>query len=283
MSLTVVERLREGLDGFPATERRIAHRLLAEYPMAGLQSATELARQVGVSTPTVLRLVARLGFDAYAGFQQTLRQELAAQLSSPLAKQPRRTGSRKRAASEGPEAFAEAVLRNVQETFDHLPPAEFRAVARALADPRRAIHLIGGRFTDALARYLSVQLRILRAGVVHLQEQESNWRDQLLDMRKRDVLLLFDIRRYQPSLLRLAESASARGVHVVLLTDQWLSPISKVAGLMLSARVVVPSVWDSGTALMALSEALLAEVSRLGWARSRQRMEELERLRGGTT
>lgn len=281
MSRTVVEMLREGLEHFPATERRIAHRLLAEYPVAGLQSATELARQVGVSTPTVLRLVARLGFDAYAGFQHTLRQELAAQLSSPLAKRPRRGGSKKRPGGGKVGAFAEAVLHNVQETFDHLPPAEFRAVARALADPRRAVHLIGGRFTDALARYLSVQLRILRPGVVHLQDQESNWRDQLLDMRRRDVLLVFDIRRYQPSLLRLAEAATARGVHVILLTDQWLSPIAKVAGAMLSARVVVPSVWDSGTALMALSEALLAEVARLGWTRSKQRMVELETLRTG--
>jgi len=114
-----------------------------------------------------------------------------------------------------------------------------------------------------------------------LQEQESNWRDQLLDMGKRDVLVIFDIRRYQPSLQRLAHAAAARQVRIVLLTDQWLSPIVRVATHVLSARIAVPSVWDSSTALMALSEWLLAEVSRQGWDKSRRRIEELEQMQGG--
>jgi DNA-binding MurR/RpiR family transcriptional regulator len=140
------------------------------------------------------------------------------------------------------------------------------------------VHLVGGRFTDALALYLSVQLRILRPGISHLQDQESNWRDQLLDMGKRDVLVIYDIRRYQPSLLRLANAAAARQVRIILLTDQWLSPIVRVATHVLSARVAVPSVWDSGAALIALSEALLAEVSQLGGEQCRRRIRELEEM-----
>jgi len=277
MADTIVESLRVGLDRFPATERRVAHHLLADYPMAGLQSATDLARQVSVSTPTVLRLVARLGFGSYPSFQQGLRQELAAQLSSPLNKPV--VVARDRSETTQAEDFGRAVLANVRETFEHLPDAEFRAAAQLLLDPKLRIHLIGGRFSDALARYLSVQLRILRPGVVHLQDQESNWRDQLLDLGARDVLVIFDVRRYQPSLRRLAEGAAARRVRIVLLTDQWLSPIARVADRMLSARVEVPSVWDSSVALMALAEALLAAVAAGGWERSRRRMLELEQMR----
>ena len=54
----------------------------------------------------------------------------------------------------------------------------------------------------------------------------------------------------------------------------------RVATHVLSARVAVPSVWDSSTALMALSESLLAEVSRQGWEKSRRRIKELEDMRG---
>jgi DNA-binding MurR/RpiR family transcriptional regulator len=268
VSQTIVEKLREGLDGFPATERRVAHQLLAEYPVAGLQSATDLARAVAVSAPTVLRLVGRLGFGSYMDFQRSLRDELSAQLSSPLAKQPPPV-RRSRGGTEAPlpahAEFSNAILANLQETFASVPPGEFAGVVQLLSDPRARIHLIGGRFTDALALYLSVQLRILRPGVRHLQEQESNWRDQLLDMGKRDVLVMFDIRRYQPSLQRLAHAA----------------PIVRVATHVLSARIAVPSVWDSSTALMALSEWLLAEVSRQGWDKSRRRIEELEQMQGG--
>ena len=278
MSDTVVDRLRSSLGAFPATERRVATRLLADYPMAGLSSASELARNVGVSAPTVLRLVARLGFGSYAEFQGQLRDELAAQLSSPLAKAPAETSTQ--APADTWRAFAEAVIANVRETFDHLAPDEIEQITRLLADTRLRIHLVGGRFTDALARYLSVQLRVLRPGVNHLQDQEANWLDQLLDMGPRDVLLIFDIRRYQPSLMRLAERAVTRGTRIVLITDQWLSPVSKVARHVVPVRVAVPSVWDSNAALMAVGEALLAAVMRLRGERSRTRITDLEKLRG---
>ena len=274
MALHVVDALREQLASFPATERRVAHRLLADYPMAGLQSATELARAVGVSTPTVLRLVARLGFENYADFQKTLRGELAAQLSSPLAKAATRPDPATPAST-----FAAALARNIEDTFVHLPPGELDRVAALLADRRLRVHLVGGRFTDALARYLAVQLRVLRPGVHHLEDQEANWQDQLLDFGRQDVLVLFDIRRYQPSLLRLAEAAARRRARVIVFTDPWLSPVARVAQHVLPARVVAPSIWDSGAALMALCEALLATVTTLDWPYAEQRMRELEQLR----
>lgn len=278
MSKTVVDQLRASLARFTATERRVVHHLLADWPMAGLHSATDLARHTGVSTPTVLRLATRLGYASWPGFQKRLREELAAQLSSPLAKSTPATATR-RGRRHGSAEFADAVARNLRETFANLPPAELEQVGQLLSDRRRRIHLVGGRFTDSLARYLSVQLRVLRPGVAHLQDQESNWQDQLLDMGRRDVLVVFDIRRYQASLLRLAEAAAARGARVVLLTDQWLSPIARVATHLLPARVVVPSVLDSTAALLALGEALLADVVRRDWTYGRRRMRDLERLR----
>ncbi|TXH85443.1 MAG: MurR/RpiR family transcriptional regulator, partial [Pseudoxanthomonas sp.] len=121
--------------------------------------------------------------------------------------------------------------------------------------------------------------RIVRPGVNHLRDQEANWYDQVLDMGRRDVLVIFDIRRYQPSLLRLAEAAAQRQVNVVLITDQWLSPISRLAAHVLPVRVEAPSVWDSGVALMALAEALLAEATRRQWDDGQKRMRALETMR----
>ncbi len=280
MAQTIVERLREGLAALPLTERRVAHKLLADYPIAGLQSASDLARATGVSAPTVLRLVTRLGFGAYPDFQRRLREELTAQLSSPLAKEAGATPDQASRSTDGYiEHFARAVTENLAETFANLASAEIEQVVALLADRRQRVHLVGGRFTDSLACYLSVQMRLLRPGVHHLAHQEANWHDQLLDIGRRDVLLIYDIRRYQPSLFKLADAAVRRGACVLLITDQWLSPIARVARHVLPARVAVPSIWDSNAALMAISEVLLAGITQHDREFTHGRIRDLERLR----
>lgn len=274
---TIAERIREGIRDFTASERRAGLTLLSHYPMAGLETVAEFAARAGVSAPSVLRFVARLGHASYPDFQRALRDELEAQLKTPLMKASHE-------ASAPPQdrmgRFAAAMVANVSETFAHLPPQEFDAVAALLADPRRKLHLVGGRFTDAIARYAASHLRILRPGVAHLAGQVEHWRDHLLDLGRRDVLVVFDIRRYQENIVTLAAEAAGRGAAIVLVTDQWLSPVSRVAGHVLSARIEAPSNWDSTVAMLALTEALIAAVTERLWPSAKGRIEEIERLRG---
>jgi DNA-binding MurR/RpiR family transcriptional regulator len=98
-------------------------------------------------------------------------------------------------------------------------------------------------------------------------------------MGRKDVLVLIDIRRYQENLFRLAQGAAKRHATIILLTDQWLSPIAVVAAHVLPVRISVPSAWDSSSALMAVAEALIAEVTAGDWDRSQERMAALENLR----
>ncbi len=275
----VAERVRAALPTLTNSEKRAAQALLANYPLLGLETVARFAGQAGVSAPSILRFVARLGFTSYAGFQRRLKEEVEARLLSPLEKAEADRGRKARPRLR--PAFADAVADNVAETFRRLPAGEFDAVAAILADPRRPLHLLGGRFTDPLARYMTAHLRILRPNVSHLEGQRANWRDQLIDMGARDVLFLIDIRRYQDDLVELAAEAARRRVTTILLTDQWLSPAARSARHVLPARVAVPSAWDSTVALLALIEALIAEVTARRGDASRERMAAIESIRGG--
>ena len=272
----LAESIRGRLDHLTASERRAARALLAHYPMLGLETVAGFSARSGVSPPTILRFIGRLGFSAYADFQRRLREEVEAQLQSPLAKAapPDQPGELR-----SHSAFAASVCDNVAETFRNLPKAEFEAAVALLADPKRTVHLLGGRFTDAVARYMAAHLRILRPRVRHMDGQPANWRDQLVDMDRRDVLVVFDIRRYQDDLAALAGAAAARQAAIVLVTDQWLSPIARVALHVLPARIQVPSAWDSSAALVAIAEALIAAVTERAWPRVSERIAALERLR----
>ncbi|TIT37367.1 MAG: MurR/RpiR family transcriptional regulator [Mesorhizobium sp.] len=274
MISNIAELIADRIGTMPAGERRAAQTLIASYPMIGLKTVAEFSAAAGVSSPTILRFVARLGFQNYPEFQSSLQDELAAQLQSPATRtlnppSPGGTGS----------PMLEATLDNMRETFRHLSDKQLADIAARLAERRGKTFLIGGRFTDPLARYMAAHLAVIQPDVFHLAGQESMWRDRLIDMGKRDVLVIFDIRRYQDSLVRFAEKAHQRGVQIVLFTDQWLSPIARFARHVIAGRTAVPSAWDSSAALFVVAETLIGAVTRQLEADGARRIREMEGLR----
>jgi DNA-binding MurR/RpiR family transcriptional regulator len=274
---SLAERIRHEMAHFTLSEKRAAHVLLSHYPFAGLDTVAEFAARAGISAPSVLRFVTRMGFAGFPDFQKHLREELEAQLLSPLAKSgPVERGS----GAPALRSFAEAVIANIQATVENIAPAEFEAVVALLSDLRRPVHFTGGRFTGAVARYAESHFRIVRGGVSLMESQPALWRDRMIEIGRRDVVVAFDIRRYQEDVIALSETAAAQGATVVLLTDPWLSPIARVAKHVLPAHVAAPSNWDSSAGLLLLTEALVAAATKRLWETARPRMEAVERLRG---
>ncbi|MEO8666880.1 MAG: MurR/RpiR family transcriptional regulator [Bauldia sp.] len=269
----MAELVRRDLGGLTQNERRAAQRLLADYPVAGLDTVARFGEAAGVSGPTVLRMIAKLGFASYGAFQEALRAELAARRETPLMK----GGD---ADDDDPlRHFTEAAIANIRQTEANIARGEFDAMVRLLVDRSRPVHVLGGRFTDAIAEYLVAHLRVLRPQVRRVVGERLGRLDQLIDVGKRDVFVIFDIRRYSEDLNHFARQAAKRGATVTLFTDQWLSPISKVARHVLPAHVVAPSVWDSSAGLLLLVEAMLSAVAGELGDHARERLIAIEALR----
>ena len=94
------------------------------------------------------------------------------------------------------------------------------------------------------------------------------------------VLIVFDIRRYEKELEKLADLALKQGANIVLFTDAWGSPIEKYAQHCFRATVEVPSSWDSTLAINFLIEALVAEVQSRSSDQSAERIATLEQMIG---
>ena len=250
----VKERIRDRTASLTPAERQVSGALLRDYPMAGLQSITRLAEAAGVSTPTVIRLARKLGYDGFPELQDALRVEAAAQIKNPILKHAGWPENR----TDSPifRRFAEAAFDNLAQTVERLDPATFDAISALLAEPDRPVFLSGGRITRSNADYFYNHLQIIRPGVTLLSPSANVWPQYLLDMDPRAVLVLFDIRRYEADLARLAALARERGATIVLFTDQWGSPISGAADHVVNAMVEVPSSWDSTLAINLIVEAL---------------------------
>ncbi|SMP14537.1 MurR/RpiR family transcriptional regulator [Shimia sagamensis] len=274
MKDTAQETINKIYDSLTRAERQLAGVILENYPMSGMGSITRLADKASVSTPTVARMVQKLGYSGFPEFQEALRQEVEARFSNPIAKH-------ESWAQSAPEAhilnrFTDAVMSNIRQTLANIDPSQFDALAGLLADENRALYITGGRITHALSEYLHLHMQVIRARVRHIRSTSNAWPHDLLDICEGDVVLIYDIRRYENSTLRLAEIAKRRGAKIALITDQWQSPISQYADVSLKCRIEAPSAWDSTVSMMLLSETLIAAVQEARWDQTEDRMRALE-------
>jgi DNA-binding MurR/RpiR family transcriptional regulator len=275
----VGELVRYRFGSLSPAERKLARVLLASFPIAGLESVARFAERAGVSPPTVTRFITKLGFRGYPEFQEVIRHEVQARLSSPLA----------RYRDEQPGRGTDSVLSDslevsrhaVKATLELLSHRDVEETVDLIADVRRRVMVLGGRVSGQLARYLGSQLHLLRPGVAIVDSVRGAPAQELVDLRKGDVLIVFDYRRYQADTIESARIAAAQGCNVILFTDPWLSPASASARQVLVTSVDTVGPFDSLVGATAVVEAVVAAVlNRLG-PKAQARMQNLDRLRAG--
>jgi DNA-binding MurR/RpiR family transcriptional regulator len=273
----VGELVRHRLGSLSPAERKLARVLLASYPIAGLESVARFAERARVSPPTVTRFITKLGFRGYPEFQEVLLKEVQARLSSPLA---RYRGEPQKDGADSPFSDAIAVsTHNLKSTLNLLSDRDLNEAVELIADSRRSVMVLGGRVSSPLAHYLAGQLQLLRPGVSVVEADRAAPAHRLIDMRKKDVLVVFDYRRYQADTIESARVAAAKGGTVILFTDPWLSPASAFANQVLVTSMETVGPFDSLVGALAVVEAMVAAVLRRLGPRAETRMQSMERLR----
>lgn len=258
-------RLKRVLDGLGRRERDVARVMMRDYPVSALATVAALAEEAGASTATVLRLVQRLGYHGYGAFQEAVKAELAEMLEAPSGRFPHRLPG------GGEVSFLRLAFERAAADFagavDPVAEADFHALVALLAERRRPVVAIGGRYSRHVAALFAEYLGVIRPAVEPAGGQPEGWSRLLIDLGPRAVVVAFDIRRHQPSVRRFCALAADRGATVALVTDVWANAESFRASLVFRLPTGSPSLMDSLTASLLFAEALVgATAQRLGQA-----------------
>jgi DNA-binding MurR/RpiR family transcriptional regulator len=119
----------------------------------------------------------------------------------------------------------------------------------------------------------------MRPGTELIDGTASDLVDRLADIGPRDVLAVYDYRRYQADIVRFASEAAARGARVVLFTDRWKSPVARVARVCLTVPIEASSPFDTMVPPLAQTEAVVAGLTAALGDAWRERAEAIERVR----
>ncbi len=256
---SLFEIIKDRTSAFTQSEKKVARAILADYPAAGLQTVAELAKDSNVSGQTVIRFVASLGFSSFPAFHARLIEELKVRSAPPLSRHEDHQATLDRDDILG--QCHKSLSQSLQETFARLPEAEFEEAVSLICDTKRPLLSTGGRSTSLLAKYLIIQLQQMRAKTSYLSTDRVSRAHTLLELTSKSIVLIYDFRRYSDATLKFAEEAHKKNAQIILLTDPYLSPISKYARVVLPVTVDFLTPFDSQICGMAVTETLVAAVT----------------------
>ena len=258
-------------------EKKVARTVLSDYPSAGLLSIAKLAELSHVSGPTVLRFVKRLGFEGYLEFQSRLLGELSQRKPSfPDLYEDRIRGVKDQNLIQ---YFIETHQKKLAGSLTKLPTAEFEHAIQLISNLKSRVTCTGGRFTDFLARYLASHLHELRPGIRFSDTFLERRNEHILDFNNKDIIVVFDVSRYQKDTLVFANGANKNGAKIILLTDPYLSPIASIATCVLPVKAESLSTFESALNIMALTELLVLGVAQALGDKANARRNKLKDLR----
>ncbi len=270
---TIAERVKAA--SLTAAERRICNVLLENYPAAGLEPVAQFARSARASHPTVLRFIEKLGFSSYGEFQQSLRTEVVDRFQTLPQRYDVYKKSRK--GTSALEDYLAAVDRNLHRALAMIPPAHFERVGALLADTARTIYLAGSGLTYPLAAWFFNFWKQLRPAV-HYINPGARPHTYLLDLRERDIVVLFQMPRYERDMIAFGLEVVRRGSTLILFTDKPSSALAAKATYTFASPISVPSVFDSYMGSILQLEILTTVVVQHMGDRYRERAAALEGL-----
>ncbi len=265
----ITDRISDKWDDLTKSDRLVARRLQADYPIAGLKTLAELATRAGVSAPSVIRCIRKLGFDSYPEFQSALHAEVQSRFDGAPACE------RALDANAGDRSLESTYVSSVQETIRLMQRSDVERLAALIARSRTSVLCLGGRISQALAMIMQAHLLRLRPNVELASNNPVQRAERLMDVAKGDVVVVFDYAPYDSHSVSFARLAQQNKAIVVCFTDVAQSPAAQYSQFVFNAEMPnVEGVSSLSGAVCSMDIILRAVREKIG-IRATSRQESL--------
>lgn len=231
-SLSPRERVLATIANLSPKQRQLAHFFLDHEDQVAFASVNEISEQAGASAATVVRYCQMLGYEGYTEFQAAVRAQFPQY----------RTGVQKlaeRMASGGfvdhlPTQVAQINTHNVQQTMSQVVEAEVARIVKVIIRAKR-IRIFGSGLSAAAAILLEHALIVLGYPARACINGGLNQEIELARLSDQDLVISISLWRYLRDTVGVVETAHARGVPCIALTDNPAAPIARLADHVLIA------------------------------------------------
>ena len=217
-------------------------------------NVTSISKNTGVSKSTIVRFIAKLGYEKYAEFRKKLRDELVNKQESLRYLLQKKHLEHRQEDIIG-ENFS-YIINYLQYTHTQIDPEIFLSVAKLLMEPESRLFITGQRSSYPLAYLFHMLMTRLRPDSILLGPEVSMFPDKMTNVSENAVLLCIFRQFYGKQTLKIAQYFAEKNARIILITDSEFSPASELATFQITVPSGGLSFFDSVTPVTALLESL---------------------------
>ena len=254
----ILDQISNNYQKLTPSQQKIANYLYNNINEALLLNSFQIARITNVSEATVTRFVSSLGFSGFSEFKKEIARHVLKDFSTTtrLAESAENLEGRGNIFS----GILNGDIENIKALTTNIPDQIFEEAVNLLCSAR-SIYILGLRSSYALAFYIAFDLRFFLNQVILIKPGIGDIPEQVLGAGEGDALVVISFRRYTRESFTIARRIKNKGVSLIAITNNELSPIAELADVTLIASTKIPTYIESYTAPMSLINALITAIA----------------------
>lgn len=266
--------LKEKLPLLTNSQRTVANFILENPLEVNFLTVDQLARKVGTSSATIMRLAFSLGYTGYSEFQKDLQLNLRSQ-AAPKTRFEANLVDRQETSLW--TSVIDHHLKNIQHTLDIISNETLEEVVRTLTESNK-IYLTSVRSGLPVIQHLFHGLNRILGNCKMLPADNIEWVDEIINLEKGDLLIAVSYPRYSNRLMSLLEQAKKRGAFVISITDSYTSPLVKHSNIILPCTSNSLSFHNSIVPSIVVSDYIISAVAKKYPTKTKERLEKLNKV-----
>jgi len=233
----IVQIIRNHYHGLGKAYKKVADFILNNLESATFVSLGEISSQIGVSDATIIRFAKELGYSGYQG----LREDLVNYIRKVLYPVQKLTMSIAQKNIPTLEIVKQTDINFIHQTIDNIQRDWFENIIKLILSANR-IFCMGWGLSSFLAEFLTFQLRRLSLDACSITRDRRPMLEQVLFLRKGDLLIVFDLLLYCQEVLEAVEYLHDhnKGIKIITITNDSLAHIVQYADVSLFCSTLGP-------------------------------------------
>lgn len=263
--------LKENIAELTVSQRKVADYILQNPSDVAFLTVDQLAREVGTSTTTIMRVAFTLGYTGYTQFQKGLQ----AILRNRTAPHTRLETNLQDIEDDNLWGYTVSKhLNQIENAFELISADYLETIIETILGANR-IYCTSVRSGLPVGQYLTHGLNRSLGNCELVMADMSDWIDDVINMNKDDLIIATSFPRYAQRIIDFVKFAKEKDVTVIAITDNYSAPIVEHADYILPCDSSSIAFHNSPITAMIVADYIISATAIKNPEETRERLDEL--------